>query len=561
VCIGIDDYAATAIDDLSYAEADAREVAALLRGHYGFGSVRELLGVEATRQGIVDAVSELFDNQRVSRDDAVVVYFSGHGQTIDTPRGGQMGFLIPQDARIDMSQATESGPYYKSCIAMEDVRKWRQLIPARHVLFVADSCYSGLLGVEKSMPRPIGDALSLEVCQILTAGTRGQKVPESSNVGHGAFTAKLLEALRTRAADLNKDGYIRASELGQYLKDCNLPGQSPQSKVMDGEGDFILWPRGGEVFAPVPAGSGELDRIARLAELSKAAESAFAKAEQVDVSALSALEKAKAWELAELACVPAGYRVSQIRSRIAHWKESASRGDYTEDGGVGLGLRMVWVKPDSFRMGSPESEEGRYSDEGPVHDVTLDGFWLGKHEVTQAQYEAVTGKNPSHFKGASLPVETVRWDDAMDFCRRLSQRTGKTYTLPSEAQWEYACRAGSQTRFCFGDSDSGLDAYAWYSGNSGSKTHPVGEKSPNAWGLHDMHGNVWEWCSDWDGPYSSGSVRNPTGPSDGSDRVLRGGGWGGSPQGCRSAYRYGYTPGDSYVFLGFRVLAVPAAGR
>jgi formylglycine-generating enzyme required for sulfatase activity len=253
--------------------------------------------------------------------------------------------------------------------------------------------------------------------------------------------------------------------------------------------------------------------------------------------------------------------VSQIRSRIAHWKESASRGDYTEDGGVGLGLRMVWVKPDSFRMGSPESEEGRYSDEGPVHDVTLDGFWLGKHEVTQAQYEAVTGKNPSHFKGASLPVETVRWDDAMDFCRRLSQRTGKTYTLPSEAQWEYACRAGSQTRFCFGDSDSGLDAYAWYSGNSGSKTHPVGEKSPNAWGLHDMHGNVWEWCSDWDGPYSSGSVRNPTGPSDGSDRVLRGGGWGGSPQGCRSAYRYGYTPGDSYVFLGFRVLAVPAAGR
>jgi formylglycine-generating enzyme required for sulfatase activity len=207
-------------------------------------------------------------------------------------------------------------------------------------------------------------------------------------------------------------------------------------------------------------------------------------------------------------------------------------------------------------MGSPSSESGRDSDEGPVHTVELDGFWLGKTEVTQAQYQAIMGTNPSKFKGPSNPVEQVSWEEASEFCRKLSQRAGKTYNLPTEAQWEYACRAGTTTRYSFGDSDNALGDYAWYDSNSGKQTHPVSQKRPNAWGLYDMHGNVWEWCLDWKDSYPSGRVSNPTGPSSASFRVFRGGSWYSSSRYCRSAFRYDGSPGNRIGDLGFRPAAV-----
>ena len=238
---------------------------------------------------------------------------------------------------------------------------------------------------------------------------------------------------------------------------------------------------------------------------------------------------------------------------------------YTEDAGVGLGLEMVWVKGGTFVMGSPADEAGHDADERPARRVRMDGFWLGKHEVTQGQYEALMGRNPSGFKGdVRHPVENVSWNDAMEFCRRLSERTGRRYTLPTEAQWEYACRAGSAGRFCFGESDSGLAAYAWTYGNSGNQTHPVGMKRANAWGLHDMHGNVLEWCRDWYGADFYGSpaarARNPENTTAASDRVRRGGSWNNSPERCRSADRDRKAPGiPPDFFQGFRVLAVPVA--
>jgi formylglycine-generating enzyme required for sulfatase activity len=182
--------------------------------------------------------------------------------------------------------------------------------------------------------------------------------------------------------------------------------------------------------------------------------------------------------------------------------------------------------------------------------------------VTQAQWEAVIRNNPSGFKGADLPVEQVSWDDAMAFCRRLTEREraagrlpdGYVYTLPTEAQWEYACRAGTTGPYA---GDGNLDDMGWYSQNSGNTTHPVGQKRPNAWGLYDMHGNVWEWCRDWYGNYPGGLVRDPTGPASGSYRVNRGGCWNYPATECHSASRYFLGPGDRLYFFGFRLALSP----
>ena len=256
-----------------------------------------------------------------------------------------------------------------------------------------------------------------------------------------------------------------------------------------------------------------------------------------------------------------GHEIEKARQGVTYftnWTPGPKLGDVRViDLGRGVKLEMVYIRGGTFQMGSPESEQPRGNDEGPVHPVELDGFWMGKFEVTQEQYQQITGKNPSHFKDAKNPVEQVSWNDAKAFCDTLSQKTGQAFRLPTEAEWEYACRAGSQTAYSFGDSESQLGDYAWYDRNSGRRTHPVGGKRPNAWGLYDMHGNVYEWCGDWyDSDYYKNSPRkNPTGPSSGSSRVNRGGSWISSPWGCRSAFRYRGTPGITFNYLGFRVAA------
>ncbi len=223
------------------------------------------------------------------------------------------------------------------------------------------------------------------------------------------------------------------------------------------------------------------------------------------------------------------------------------------DLGGGVTLELVWIPPGDFTMGSPAGEENRDDDETQHRVALTKGFWLGKYEVTQAQWKAVMGNNPSHFKGDDLPVEQVSWDDCQAFVKKLNTKGQGTFRLPTEAEWEYACRAGSTTAYCFGDSSSTLSRYGWYSGNSDWKTHSVGGKSANAWGLYDMHGNVWEWCQDWYGDYPSGSVTDPTGPSSGSRRVFRGGSWFDAPRLCRSANRSRSVPGGWHCSLGFRL--------
>ena len=229
-----------------------------------------------------------------------------------------------------------------------------------------------------------------------------------------------------------------------------------------------------------------------------------------------------------------------------------------------LNLEMAYIRPGTFTMGSPAPESGRSSDEDPQTQVTLTkGYWLGKTEVTQAQWEALMGSNPSNFKGADRPVETVSWNDAMGFCRKLteSERSagrlpeGYEYVLPTEAQWEYACRAGTTGQY---GGDGNLDDMGWYNQNSGGTTHPVGQKQANSWELYDMHANVWEWCLDWYGNYPGGSVRDPAGPTSGSGRVGRGGGWRDLAPFCRSAHRNWLVPDLRDYFLGFRLALAPS---
>ncbi len=215
----------------------------------------------------------------------------------------------------------------------------------------------------------------------------------------------------------------------------------------------------------------------------------------------------------------------------------------------GSSMRFAWVPPGSFRMGGNEDVEK------PIHTVQLTrGFFMGIHQVTQAQWQAVMGSNPSGFKGEDLPVENVSWDDCQDFCRHLEKLTQKAIRLPTEAEWEYACRAGTTTEYSTGNGEAALGNACWHKGNSQDKTHPVGKLAANAWGLYDMHGNVWEWCADWFGPYPKGEIKDENGPEKGESRIFRGGSWDAHSLYCRSASRLRSAPSGRIDTLGCRVV-------
>ena len=220
----------------------------------------------------------------------------------------------------------------------------------------------------------------------------------------------------------------------------------------------------------------------------------------------------------------------------------------------GVPFEMVEVRGGTFRMGAT-SEQGcdAYDWEKPVHSVTLSGYYIGKTEVTQALWKAVMGSNPSYFKGDDLPVECVSWDDCQEFIRKLNSLTGQHFRLPTEAEWEFACRGGNNSLgYKYSGSDN-IDNVAWYDGNSGDKTHPVATKSANELGIYDMSGNVWEWCCDWYGDYTSGALTNPKGPESGSGRVYRGGSWFILARYCRSSFRHFNFPTGRGGSLGLRL--------
>lgn len=286
--------------------------------------------------------------------------------------------------------------------------------------------------------------------------------------------------------------------------------------------------------------------------------------------------------------VKATLNKQEVQQSIATITSSSEEQTFTVNG---VSFTMKFVEGGTFQMGSNDSDAD--SDEKPVHSVTLSNYYIGETEVTQTLWKAVMGSNPSYFKGDNLPVENVSWNDCQEFIRKLNQKTGKNFRLPTEAEWEYAARGKTQTSLYNGENiniigrnnSPNLDKLAWYGGNCGrdytsvagcdvsngydisgwsekqyndSKggTHPVGKKQPNAYGLYDMLGNVWEWCSDWYGSdyYGKSPSSNPQGPSSGSDRVLRGGGWGFNARYCRVSDRSSGGPGDWARSFGFRLV-------
>jgi formylglycine-generating enzyme required for sulfatase activity len=258
-------------------------------------------------------------------------------------------------------------------------------------------------------------------------------------------------------------------------------------------------------------------------------------------------------------------KIYSYRASTQEWEEfSVPASILTVDLNSSVSLKMIWVDPGTFRMGSPTTEAGRETHESE-HIVTLtQGFYLGKYEVTQAQYEAVIGSNPSDFNATSngnRPVETVTWTEAVAFCTQLTTQeqaagrlsAGWAYVLPTESQWEYACRAGTTTIYSWGDSIAGMNAN--YNASGYSQTRDVGQYAANAWGFFDMHGNVWEWTADWyQAAYPTGNpVVDPTGPASGSQRVLRSGSWWRDGTFLRSATRNPNNPSNHNSSIGFRV--------
>ncbi|MFN5514963.1 MAG: SUMF1/EgtB/PvdO family nonheme iron enzyme [Cyanobacteriota bacterium] len=248
-------------------------------------------------------------------------------------------------------------------------------------------------------------------------------------------------------------------------------------------------------------------------------------------------------------------------------------GNYTETLPGGVQLSMIAIPAGRFLMGSPDSDSDAHDDEKPQHEVSLGAFHIGQFPITEEQWQAIMGKTFPYYEDFRVnpqnPVMRVFWDDCQAFCQKLSQLAGKTYRLPSEAEWEYACRAGTTTRYSFGDDAEQLGDYGWYAdysdgnydGNSGVTTHPVGQKKPNSWGLFDVHGNVWEWCADhWHESYAGKpqSLKDNGNTiwvsSNDSEQVIRGGSWRDAPGVCRSASRLSYPPNGGSNFLGFRVL-------
>ena len=523
------------------------------------------------------------------------IFFSGHGT-----EQLENGFFLPADA--DMNNLRQTGLQYSY------LRPLINAINCQHILVAVDACYSVTFDEDyKKKPdfefrRPgelsendkiLANHNQYKARVFFTSDAVGDMTPDKSN-----FAKKLLEGLRTFNP---QSGFMTSSELfANYVQKASPTPHGGEFGADEAGSTFLFFSA-----LPKPVVDPAADvrawneaKTANTLEAYRAYLRNFAQGEfrELAESRVKVFEQKNTdyanWQKAKLA---------NTRQALEQYLRENPNGDYrdlaeaalqrlnavantpldTDKDGVpdatdqcpnqfgptsnnGCPVpssessyddpyigRMVLVKGGIFQMGDANGE----SDEKPVHSVSLNNFYMGKTEVTQAQWQAIMGSNPSSFKNCDqCPVESVSWNDVQEFIKKLNAKTGKTYRLPTEAEWEYAARGGKSSTYTYAGSNT-VDEVAWYSSNSGSKTHPVGEKKANELGLYDMSGNVWEWCQDWyaDDYYAKSPSSNPPGPTTGSGRVCRGGSWYYYPAVLRVALRYGYAPSFRNYSIGFRL--------
>ncbi len=527
-------------------------------------SVRRVLNPDSEQ--LKDAYEKFISDYGFYPENRLLFFFSGHGHS---RMNGTKGYIVPADAPDPKKD--EVG-FLGKAIGMDQIITWARKIEAKHALFLFDSCFSGTVfrtkdGLPRTPPH-ITDYTARPVRQFITAGSAEEKVPARS-----IFTPAFVRALEGEG-DLNDDGYVTGTELGMHLHDqvtyYTNRAQTPQyGKIRDiqlDRGDFVFLVK-------------EKDEGAETARL------------YVNTDP----EGARVWILnigpvfeQGMVLSPGRYEIETSAGgceTLTQWVSlSAGRDEYVDvalecrgkDRFVNsLGMEFVRIPAGSFMMGSPEDEPGRAEDETSdetQHRVILTrDFYMGTTEVTQAQWKAVMGENPSKYDacGDDCPVESVSWNDIQEFIETLNQRETERYRLPTEAEWEYAARAGTKTPFAFGRCLSTDQAnYGAHSPLKGcpkgayrGEMTPVASYSPNEWGLYDMHGNVGELCQDWYGYYPEGSVTDPEGfevdlyPESGlyPARVYRGGSWNSPGRLCRSAQRLMLNPIVRHQLIGFRL--------
>lgn len=623
--IGVDEYQDTQISRLAGAANDAKALANALARYAGFPRDQVILLAsdqpterQPTRGNILQYLSNL--KGVVAQDGLLLVSFSGHG----IERGGR-GFLCPSDARIGGSIALLES----TAVSVDLVREWIRQTRVRQVLIFLDACRNNPAG-RGDEQNPLSDSFArnfnfetrnreVEAFATLYATNVGNVAYEYKEKAQGYFTWALVEGLKGEAA--NEKGEVTLAGLVTYLQEqvpkrvrMDLGEQKTQRPYAKTEGykadELVISVTATVSTAPGKSGS-SIDPAAMELEfwnsvktstdandfkeyLAKYPNGTFAGLARNKIRVLDAASKSggvqpgteskpaetdprpggtssPAGALGGLPLRRFGFDVVAVNSSGSMTSRRKGQAQYCVEDTRGISLELVPIPAGKFLMGSTELDR-----EKPLHQVGVGSFYIGKYEVNQAQWRLVASlpklkrdlnPDPSQFKGDNLPVEQVSWDEALEFCVRLSQATGRIYRLPTEAEWEYACRAGAMTPFAFGESIvpqlvnyDGTHPYAQApKGTFRETTTSVGfMRVANGFGLFDMHGNVWEWCSDswhenYDGAPTDG--RSWVSFDDLKYRVVRGGSWSDVAHRCRSSVRYGFLPERRYGNVGFRVVA------
>jgi formylglycine-generating enzyme required for sulfatase activity len=562
--VGVEQYQDARLN-LNFCADDARDLAAALSNQnllYNIHTPKVLTDAQASRAAVRTALSEL--EREVTTDDLFVFIFSGHG--IEDQ-------LVPYDFNMADPDA--------STLSKTDLLQRINKLGCGYLLYI-DACHSGSFA--KSLPgkdilqadaglnsRVLVDALAGSDKPYLIFGSSGsdQKSWECSSCGHGYFAQTMLDALQNKVVtngarrftpDADSDGYISPYEIDYYIKEAvrvnTAQEETPQkvySRLTMGA-NFPLFsvpgartPTNGTQPSRQPSGSLPDTRS------TTAPGSAFANAGE-PLNEMVAYEKAKVANTTEayqqyLNVWPNGRLQKEAIAAIADLKKPAATTDP-------MAATLVLVKGGTFTIGCLAGRDSNcFDDEKRPSQVTLSSFYMGQTEVTQAQWREIMGKNPSYFKNCDdCPVEQVSWNDVQDFLSKLNNRSGGAqYRLPTEAEWEYAARGGQLSRGYTYAGSNQMDDVAWYVGNADKKTRPVKSKKPNEFGLYDMSGNVWEWCSDWYDFIYQSSLTDPIGPKAGFTRVNRGGSIRSEPRSCRAASRGNNGPGFRDSNLGFRL--------